>query len=78
MTVLGGLSFILRCQSAIIKKVIVSSLPNLKDVDELFKLALLALLAPKSEFKEPIPAKEAREEIPLIKDFLLIIIIKVL
>jgi hypothetical protein len=76
--VLGGLSFILRCQSAIIKKVISPSLLNLKEVEGLVKQQLLLFSAEKSEFKEPILAKEAREEIPLIKDFLVVIVILVL
>jgi hypothetical protein len=76
--VFGGLSFILRCQSAIIKKVIAPSLLNLKEVEGLVKQQLLVFSAPKSELKEVIPAKETNEEIPFIKDFLVVIVILVL
>ena len=78
ITVLGGLSFILRCQSAIIKNVILPSLLNLKKVEGLVKQQLLVFSAPKSELKEVIPAKETNEEIPFIKDFLVVIVILVL
>ena len=54
------------------------SLLNLKEAEGLVKQQLLVFSALKSELKEVIPAKETNEEIPFIKDFLVVIVIVVL